>query len=114
MYSPQMLIGETLRELRESKKLSQGDIEKRTGLLRCYVSRVKNGHTVPSFETLTKCARALEIPLYRLFYDGDGRPKSGRASRPFARQIAGSSPGACRRNRRTPAKLVHTGPVARN
>ncbi|MGH9736203.1 MAG: helix-turn-helix domain-containing protein [Candidatus Acidiferrales bacterium] len=69
-----MLIGQRLRELRESKKLSQGDIEKRTGLLRCYVSRVENGHTTPNVETLEKYARAMEIPLYRLFYDGETPP----------------------------------------
>jgi transcriptional regulator with XRE-family HTH domain len=66
-----MLIGERLRQVRESKKLSQGDIEQRTGLIRCYTSRVENGHTVPSIETLEKFARALEVPLYQLFYDGD-------------------------------------------
>jgi transcriptional regulator with XRE-family HTH domain len=66
-----MLIGDRLRELREQKDLSQGDIEKRTGLMRCYISRVENGHTVPAIETLEKMARALEIPLYQLFYDGD-------------------------------------------
>lgn len=66
-----MLIGQRLRKLRESKNLSQGDIEQRTGLLRCYTSRVENGHTVPSVETLEKLARALEVPLYTLFYDGD-------------------------------------------
>jgi transcriptional regulator with XRE-family HTH domain len=70
-----MVIGDRLRELRESKKLSQGDIEKRTGLLRCYISRVENGHTVPAIETLEKLARALEIPLYQLFYDGGKPPK---------------------------------------
>jgi len=62
-----MEIGNRLRELREEKKYSQGDIEKRTGLLRCYVSRVENGHTTPSVDTLEKWARALEIPMYRLF-----------------------------------------------
>ena len=60
--------------MREEKKLSQGDIEKRTGLLRCYVSRVENGHTVPAVETLEKFARALEIPMYKLFYDGEEPP----------------------------------------
>ena len=70
-----MVIGERLRELREQKKLSQGDIEKRTGLLRCYVSRVENGHTVPAVETLEKFARALEVPVYQLFYDGEEPPK---------------------------------------
>src|SRR5690348_16961018 len=66
-----MLIGNRLKELRESKQLSQGDIEKRTGLLRCYISRVENGHTVPAVETLEKMARALEVPMYRLFHDGE-------------------------------------------
>ena len=66
-----MVIGNRLKELRDSKKLSQGDIEKRTGLLRCYISRVENGHTIPAVETLEKMARALEIPMYRLFYDGE-------------------------------------------
>lgn len=70
-----MVIGDRLRQLREEKKFSQGEIEKRTGLLRCYISRVENGHTVPAVETLEKLARALEIPLYQLFYDGDEPPK---------------------------------------
>jgi transcriptional regulator with XRE-family HTH domain len=70
-----MIIGERLRALREEKKLSQGEIEKRTGLLRCYISRVENGHTVPAIETLEKLARALEVPLYQLFYDGDEPPE---------------------------------------
>jgi transcriptional regulator with XRE-family HTH domain len=69
-----MIIGDRLREMREQKKLSQGDIEKRTGLLRCYISRVENGHTVPAIETLEKMARALEIPMYQLFYDGEKPP----------------------------------------
>ena len=71
----QMVIGQRLRELRESKKLSQGDLEKRTGLLRCYTSRVENGHTVPSVETLEKYAGALGIPMYKFFYEGDKLPE---------------------------------------
>ncbi len=70
-----MIIGDRLRDMREEKKLSQGDIEKRSGLLRCYTSRVENGHTVPAIETLEKLARALEVPLYQLFYDGEEPPK---------------------------------------
>lgn len=70
-----MIIGERLRALREEKKFSQGDVEERTGLLRCYISRVENGHTVPAVETLEKFARALEVPMYQLFYDGDEPPK---------------------------------------
>jgi transcriptional regulator with XRE-family HTH domain len=70
-----MIIGERLRELREEMKLSQGDIEEKTGLLRFYVSRVENGHTVPAVETLEKFARALEVPMYQLFYEGEEPPK---------------------------------------
>ena len=70
-----MVIGERLRTLRVEKKLSQGEIEKRTGLLRCYISRVENGHTVPAIETLEKFARALEVPVYQIFYDGEEPPK---------------------------------------
>jgi transcriptional regulator with XRE-family HTH domain len=70
-----MIIGERLRILREGKNLSQGDIEEKTGLLRCYVSRVENGHTVPAIETLEKFGRALEVPMYQLFYDGEEPPK---------------------------------------
>src|SRR5271168_4169532 len=71
-----MIIGDKLKALREAKEFSQGEIEKRTGLLRCYISRVENGHTVPSIDTLEKLARALEVPMYQLFYDGDKPPKA--------------------------------------
>jgi transcriptional regulator with XRE-family HTH domain len=76
-----LMIGERLRTIRESRNLSQGDIEKRTGLIRCYTSRVENGHTVPSIETLAKYAQALEIPMYQLFYDG--RAKEDQRAEPW-------------------------------
>lgn len=66
-----MLIGRRLRELREQKGLTQGDIEKATGLLRVYVSRVEHGHTIPSLETLERFASAFDIPLYQIFYTGE-------------------------------------------
>jgi transcriptional regulator with XRE-family HTH domain len=71
-----MDIGERVRLLREEKKLSQGDIEERTGLIRCYISRVENGHTVPNIMTLEKLAKALEIPMHHLLYEGDKPPKA--------------------------------------
>jgi transcriptional regulator with XRE-family HTH domain len=64
-----VIVGERLKSIREMKNMSQGDIEKRTGLLRCYTSRVENGHTVPSIETLEKYAHALEVPLYQIFFN---------------------------------------------
>ena len=89
-----MIIGDRLRALREEKRLSQGDIEKRTGLLRCYISRVENGHTVPAIETLEKMARALEVPLYQLFYDGDEAPElPNLLKRRTADEIAWGSTG---------------------
>jgi transcriptional regulator with XRE-family HTH domain len=69
-----MVIGERLKALREQKSMSQGDIEKRTRLLRVYISRVENGHTVPAIATLEKFAQALEVPMYQLFYDGEKPP----------------------------------------
>jgi transcriptional regulator with XRE-family HTH domain len=89
-----MLIGERIRALRERKGLTQGDIEERCGLLRCYTSRVENGHTVPSLETIEKMARALEIPLYQIFYDGEKPPDveavvtDGRRKLPFGKSAS--------------------------
>jgi transcriptional regulator with XRE-family HTH domain len=64
-----MQIGTTIRAHRLQKGLSQGDIEKKTGLLRCYLSRVENGHTVPSLDTLSKIASALDLPIAHFFAD---------------------------------------------
>lgn len=88
-----MVIGDRIRAIREAKKLSQGDIEHRSGLLRCYTSRVENGHTVPSVETLEKYARALEVPTYQLFYDGDEPPKALRLPRPRSNEDLWGSRG---------------------
>ena len=86
-----MIVGERIRMVRESKNLSQGDIEKRTGLLRCYLSRVENGHTVPAIETLEKIARAMDIELYQLFYEKNGEPKElNLPARPAQRKLSGN------------------------
>lgn len=69
-----MSIGQRIRQLREQKGLSQGDIERTTGMLRGYISRVEHGHTVPSLETLQRFAGALDVPLYRLFYTAEDGP----------------------------------------
>ena len=70
-----MTIGERLRALRKEKKLSQRDIAKKTGLLRCNLWRLEIGRQVPTIETLEKMARALEIPMYQHFYDDEKTPK---------------------------------------
>ncbi len=75
-----MDIGKRLRQLREAKGLSQGDIERRSGLLRSYISRVEGGYTAPSLSTLEKFARALEVEPYQLLYQGEGRPVAPKVS----------------------------------
>jgi transcriptional regulator with XRE-family HTH domain len=70
-----MKIGERLKSLRNARNLSHGDIEKRIGLLRCYVSRVEHGHTVPKLENLERWAKALEVEVYQLFFQGEGKPE---------------------------------------
>ena len=77
-----MEIGERLKAIREQKDLSQGDIEQRTGLLRCYISRVENGHTVPAIETIEKLAHAMEVPMYALFYEAE--PPAPHSLKPAA------------------------------
>jgi transcriptional regulator with XRE-family HTH domain len=74
--SAPMLIGERVRKLRKEKKLSQGDIEKRTGLLCAHISIVENGYITPTIQTLERIAHALEVPLQRLFYDSNKPPKA--------------------------------------
>ena len=75
---PQVNIGEVIKTYRSQRGLSQGDIERRTGLLRCYLSRVENGHTIPSLDTLAKIATAMDVPLAQFFHDGNG-DHGGRA-----------------------------------
>ena len=89
-----MMIGKRLRTIRESRNMSQGEVESQTGLLRCYISRVENGHTVPSLETLEKFARALGVRMYELMYDGASPPsapkqKATQASRNWESTPAG-------------------------
>lgn len=84
-----MLIGQRIRQLREQKGLSQGDIEKASGLLRCYISRLEHGHTVPSLDTLERIAAALDLPLYRLFYAGEDAPATPNLTpRPTLEELA--------------------------
>jgi transcriptional regulator with XRE-family HTH domain len=86
-----MIIGQRLRQIREEKQISQADIERKTGLLRCYISRVENGHTVPTVETLQKFAHALDVPMYRLFYDSEKPPELPKRTSAEDANIWGSS-----------------------
>lgn len=84
-----MLIGARLRTLRRQRGFSQGDLERASGLLRCYISRVEQGYTVPSIETLERFAAALGVPLYQLFYEGEEPPATPHLTyRPTLSELA--------------------------
>ena len=88
-----MFIGRRIKQLRERKGLSQGDIEAVSGMLRAYISRVEHGHTVPSLETLERFAAALDVPLYQLFFEEEDAPPganvaSGKTTDAMAKPLA--------------------------
>lgn len=87
-----MLIGQRLRELRETRDLTQDDIARRTGFSRPYVSCIENGRAIPSIATLERWARGLSMKLFQVLYE-DKKPikpeksssKSGKMPRNFDR-----------------------------
>jgi transcriptional regulator with XRE-family HTH domain len=105
-----MNIGETIRNYRLQKGMSQGDIEKRTGLLRCYLSRVENGHTIPSLDTLAKIATAMEVPLAQFFggiqHGGKATPRLSEDEVRFLTQIRRYSPSLNESDRRLVLAMV--------
>ena len=72
-------VGKSLQAIRIDKGLSQGDIERRTGLLRSYLSRVENGHTVPSLATLSKIAGALQVSISELIDPPESKTRRSAA-----------------------------------
>jgi len=100
-----VFIGARIRQLRQQKGLSQGDIEETTGLLRCYISRVEHGHTVPSLETLERFAAALDVPLYQLFYRGEEPPPTNLLTPPVTVEELAEKGGATRSEARFLLKL---------
>lgn len=107
-----MNIGETIRNFRLQKGMSQGDIEKRTGLLRCYLSRVENGHTIPSLDTLARIASAMDLPLARFFNENTGEnggkpvPQLADDEVRFLTQIRRYSPGLNESDRKLVIAMV--------
>ena len=102
-----MVIGKRLRALRENKQMSQGDVEKVTGMLRCYISRVENGHTIPSLQTLERFAGALELPLYELFYSGEAEPPTPNLTRRKTLDELAAEPQEMGEDARFMAKFKH-------
>ena len=102
-----MVIGTRLRSLRENKGMSQGDVEKITGMLRCYISRVENGHTIPSLQTLERFAGALEVPLQEMFYSGEGEPPTPNLTPRRTLDELAVEPGQVGEDARFMAKFKH-------
>jgi transcriptional regulator with XRE-family HTH domain len=94
-----MLMGQRLKDIRKGKHLSQGDIEKATGLRRGYVSRVENGHIVPSVESIEKWAYALKMPLYQIFHEGEEPPLPVKISMNVAQLWGNAKRDASKLNR---------------
>ena len=109
-----MLIGQRLREIRDAKNLSQDDIERSTGLVRPYISRVENGHTVPSIETLQKWAAALGMQLYQVLFEGEEPPKPPKAQSKGEEKLWGNSGREARQLDRLRRLLAKMGESQRN
>jgi transcriptional regulator with XRE-family HTH domain len=75
-----MEIGQRLRAIREAKNLSQVEVARATGFVQPYISRGENGVMTPNVESLEKWARALDMTLYQLLYDGEEPPKPVKKS----------------------------------
>lgn len=65
------VFGENLKSLRTKKNISQEEFADRTKLDRTYISGLERGKRNPSYLTLLKLARTLNIPIDCLFC-GDG------------------------------------------
>ena len=53
--------GKQLREARLKKKMSQGDIAKKLGVHRSYISGLERGKRNPSLLTINKMAKAIGV-----------------------------------------------------
>jgi transcriptional regulator with XRE-family HTH domain len=69
-----MILSDRLRAIREAKQQSLAEIADRVALTPSYLLRVEDGDTLPNIATLEKWAEALDVPLHRLFYDGEEPP----------------------------------------
>ena len=59
-------IGQRLRELRQEKNMSQGDIAKKLGVHRSYISGIERGVRNPTVKNIEKIAEALGVGPYTL------------------------------------------------
>ena len=62
-------FGEKIKELRHTKNISQEELAEMTKLHRTYIGGIERGERNLSLENIYKIAKALKIPLAKLFED---------------------------------------------
>jgi transcriptional regulator with XRE-family HTH domain len=85
-------IGQRIRQLRESRAMTQSQLQSRSKVSRSYLSRIESGQMTPSLGTLEKISEALNVGLNRFFIpesDGEALLEDPfiQGLRPFLRQL---------------------------
>src|SRR6202142_1649287 len=85
-------IGQRIRQLRESRGMTQSQLQARSRVSRSYLSRIESGQMTPSLGTLEKIAEALGVGLNRFFVpESNGETVLEdpfiQGLRPFLRQL---------------------------
>lgn len=62
-----MELGDCIKKIREAKGLSQKEVALSCKMDMGNYSRIENGKTDPSFNTVVKIAKALDVELHELF-----------------------------------------------
>ena len=85
-------IGQRIRQLRESRGMTQSQLQAHSKVSRSYLSRIESGQMTPSLGTLEKISEALSVGLNRFFIpesDGEALLEDPfiQGLRPFLRQL---------------------------
>ena len=85
-------IGQRIRQLRESRGMTQSQLQARSRVSRSYLSRIESGQMTPSLGTLEKISEALGVGLNRFFVpesNGEALLEDPfiQGLRPFLRQL---------------------------
>jgi len=59
-------LGNNMKRIRLAKQMSQGDICRKLGVDRSYISNVESGKKNPTLSTITKLAKALGVSVGEL------------------------------------------------
>lgn len=62
-------MGYRIKELRETKKMTQEELAEKSGVSRTIISFLENGSPNTTSKTLVSIARALEVSIDQLFFN---------------------------------------------